>query len=109
MRADGGLTARDGCESWCLVERDEHEEHRDPHSSRSEMVTSWGSDGEAADVFLRLIRPYVEGVPLDQIKDRHIDVELSLGDDVLLTVVPPVARSLAAALVRLADLAEVSR
>jgi hypothetical protein len=49
-------------------------------------------------------------MPLSQVKDRHVEISIAFdGDDPVLSVVPPVARSLAAAFNRLADLEEGSR
>lgn len=105
--ASGGVLASDTCEEWCAVSA---EEHRDAsHSRIVGRVELWGSAGVEGDLFLELRRPYVEGVPIDEVRDRHVSVVLSQDDDdPMLKVTTGVARSLAAALLRAVDLAETA-
>ena len=109
MTMTDARTAADGCEHWCIVKGREHEDNRDDHVSRMEKVVLWGSSGWEADLFLHLSRPYVEGLPLTEVQDRRVDITLAVDDDEpCLRLTPPVARSVAAALLRLADLEEAT-
>lgn len=98
--------ARDACHHWCVVDRKDHVEHREEHGSRIESVDLWGSTGLEGHLELRLRRPYVAGIPAAEVLDGHVDVAVISVDGELLRVALPVARSLAAALLRLADLGE---
>lgn len=99
--------ASDTCEPWCIVDQHEHTDYRDDHVSRPTRVDLWTTGGLHAALYVQLNRPYVDGVLLDDAGDRHTDVTVHLaGGTPMLRLPAPVARSLAAALVRAAELAE---
>lgn len=102
-------TAVDGCEPWCVVTDREHQDHRDPHQSQSDCVEMWGSQ-PLQSLYVALSRPYVDGMPLREVPDRHVTIDVCIDDDdPVLQVTPAVARSLAASLLRMADLHEGGR
>ena len=104
------MTLRDDiCDDWCNVPADMHEDHRLEHSGIVGNVELWGDDGLPGRLFLLLMRPYVAGVPTQDIRSCHTSVTLAIEDDEpLLSIPTAVARSLAAALLRAADRADTA-
>ena len=109
--ASGTIEVFDHCPFWCGGRNDDREDHGEWHGSL--LVGAYPASGTTKKgwplkLYAQLVQPFMQGRVSREEYLRHRDplIEIALGDDVIARMAPPAARSLAAGLVRLADVVE---
>ncbi len=101
----------DYCPRWCASREDDREDHGDDHQSvpvGAYPAVGTTKEGWPSTLTADLAQRFMHGrVDREEyLRHRHAVVELVLGDEVIVRLLPSAARSLAAGLVHLADLEE---
>ena len=109
--ADAGtVDLYDHCPWWCASREEDREDHLEWHGTTMAGIypAEKMTEGQRSGLYAQLVQRFMHGRVDREEYLRHRDplVELSLGDEVIARMAPSAARSLAAGLVRLADVEE---
>ena len=109
--ADAGtVDLYDHCPWWCHSREEDREDHPEWHGTTMAGIypAEKMTEGQRSGLSTQLVQRFMHGRVNREEYLRHRDalVEIALGDDVIARMAPSAARSLAAGLVRLADVEE---